>query len=65
MSWICIYCKEPRNDKSGCCGENHWEEDGQLDTASQTFDPPMTQTEEYLLRKQGLEDFDNYWHSLD
>jgi hypothetical protein len=22
---VCIYCKEPREDKIGCCQENHWE----------------------------------------
>ena len=23
---ICCYCGEPRKEKIGCCGENHWEE---------------------------------------
>ena len=23
---ICTYCGEPRADKIGCCGENHWDE---------------------------------------
>jgi len=26
MIEICTYCHEPRNDRIGCCGENHWEE---------------------------------------
>lgn len=21
---VCVYCGEPRNDKMGCCDENHW-----------------------------------------
>lgn len=23
---ICIYCKMPRADKIGCCGENHFDD---------------------------------------
>lgn len=23
---VCGYCGEPRGEKYGCCGENHWEE---------------------------------------
>jgi len=26
MFEICIYCGEPRGEKMGCCGENHWGE---------------------------------------
>ena len=26
MSQGCIYCGEPRGEKMGCCGENHWED---------------------------------------
>ena len=59
MSQVCTYCKEPRDGKRSCCGENHWESEGQV------YDPPMTQTEEYLLRKQALQDFKDYWHDLD
>jgi len=22
----CTYCHEPRMDRTGCCGENHWTE---------------------------------------
>ena len=61
MSQVCTYCKEPREDKLSCCDENHWEEEEE----GQVYDPPLTQTEEYLLRKQGLQDFNDYWHQLD
>ena len=23
---VCIYCGEPKLERLGCCGENHWEE---------------------------------------
>ena len=23
---VCIYCGEPRGEKMGCCGENHWDD---------------------------------------
>ena len=26
MSAVCVYCGEPKYDKIGCCGENHWED---------------------------------------
>ena len=58
MTQICIYCKEPRDGKLTCCEENHWEDEPK-------YDPPMTQTEEYLLYKKGLQDFNDYWHDLD
>lgn len=60
MSQVCTYCKELREDKLSCCDENHWEEE-----EGQVYDPPMTQTEEYLLLKQCLQDFNDYWHQLD
>ena len=21
---VCMYCGEPKNERLGCCGENHW-----------------------------------------
>ena len=21
---VCTYCGEPKNERLGCCGENHW-----------------------------------------
>jgi len=61
MKEVCIYCGTPRDDRQSCCGENHWEKIEE----EVKYDPPMTETEEYLLRKQGLEDFNNYWKDLD
>jgi len=63
----CVYCYDAVPEwKGSCCGENHFmtgfeikehekelnEIDKRMKGASQTYDPPMTQTEEYLLKQQ-------------
>ena len=58
----------------GCCGEVHFatgkelndrekelnEIDKRMQFGSQQYDPPMTQTEEYLLKKQREEEYKSY-----
>jgi hypothetical protein len=40
---VCVYCGEPRGEKYGCCGENHWETSAEhnIDEAKDTikYDP--------------------------
>jgi hypothetical protein len=57
MIEICVYCYEPRNDKNGCCGENHWDEviDDEV-MIPKTYDAPMSQTDEHLLKQQREEE---------
>lgn len=122
---FCVYCGDPKREKWGCCGENHFSEiyaflcedlnnkeypygvewsyykdgsdiidvmwfktkdecydfvndegftlpreeelkieldeiDRRMKGASQEYDPPMTQTEEYLLKKQREEEYKSY-----
>ena len=30
---VCVYCGEPRDDKLGCCDENHWETKAEFEKA--------------------------------
>jgi hypothetical protein len=30
---VCVYCGDPRDDKLGCCQENHWETKAEFDKA--------------------------------
>ena len=60
-----------RTQTFGCCGEVHFatgkelndlstelkEVDRRMQGASQQYDPPMTQTEEYLLNKEREEEY--------
>ena len=46
---ICIYCEELRGDKSGCCGENHWDE-----VDSEIYDIP-----DFLRNPENLKDEKN------
>lgn len=63
----CVYCYDAVPEwKGSCCGENHFmtgfeikeherelnEIDKQMKFGSQQYDPPMTQTEQYLLNKE-------------
>ena len=75
-SEYCIYCYEPKREKIGCCYENHFstgreikENEKQLNEIDRQmkfmhqekqYDPPMTQTEEYLLKKQREEEHKSY-----
>jgi hypothetical protein len=59
----CVYCYEEAMDKIGCCGENHFltgKEIKDYEKSSKTYDPPMTQTEEYLLNKEREEEHKSY-----
>ena len=62
----CVYCYEEASDheqKFGCCGENHFMtgkeiKDYEKETnQSKVYDPPMTDTEQYLLNKEREEEY--------
>lgn len=68
----CVYCYEPVIEwKQSCCGENHFlsgfqikehEREDYAKTKPQgiVYDPPMSETDEYLLRKEREEEHKSY-----
>jgi hypothetical protein len=73
--YYCVYCFEEQNDKIGCCHENHFlsgqdlmdreleldEIDRQMVRGSgKVYDPPMSDTEQYLLNKEREEEHKSY-----
>jgi len=62
----CVYCYEEAMDKIGCCGENHFltgkeikdyeKEENQV----KVYDPPMSETNQYLLNKEREEEHKSY-----
>ena len=70
-TYYCVYCYAEQNDKLSCCHENHFlsgkdlmdreleldEIDRQMVKASgKVYDPPMSDTEQYLLNKEREEE---------
>lgn len=72
----CAYCYEPIIEwKMSCCGENHFltgfqikEHEKELDEIDRqmvrgsgiVYDPPMSETDEYLLKKEREEEHKSY-----
>ena len=68
----CVYCGSEAPSRIqifGCCGEVHFmsgkelnekEREEELKRQEKQYDPPMTQTEEYLLKKQREEEYKSY-----
>jgi len=62
----CVYCYEEQNDKIGCCGENHFLTGKEIkdyekeETQGKVYDPPMSDTEQYLLNKEREEEHKSY-----
>ena len=74
-TYYCVYCYAEQNDKLSCCHENHFlsgkdlmdreleldEIDRQIVRASGiVYDPPMSDTEQYLLNKEREEEHKSY-----
>jgi hypothetical protein len=74
-TYYCVYCYAEQNDKLSCCHENHFlsgkdlmdreleldEIDRQIVRASGiVYDPPMSETEQYLLNKEREEEHKSY-----
>lgn len=73
--YYCVYCYAEQNDRLSCCHENHFlsgkdlmdreleldEIDRQMVKASgKVYDPPMSETEQYLLNKEREEEHKSY-----
>ena len=65
-SEYCVYCYEPMGEKIGCCGENHFLTGKEIkdyekeETKGKVYDPPMSETEQYLLNKEREEEHKSY-----
>ena len=61
----CVYCYEEKSG-IGCCGENHFMTGKEIkdyekeETKGIVYDPPMTDTEQYLLNKERAEEYKSY-----
>ena len=66
LEHYCVYCYEEQGTNLGCCGENHFLtgkeiKDYEKETnQSKVYDPPMTDTEQYLLNKEREEEHKSY-----
>ena len=73
--YYCVYCFEEQNDRLSCCHENHFlsgqdlmDREKELDEIDRqmvrglgkVYDPPMSDTEQYLLNKEREEEHKSY-----
>jgi hypothetical protein len=64
--YYCVYCYAEQNDKLSCCHENHFLTGKEIkdyekeETKSKVYDPPMSDTEQYLLNKEREEEHKSY-----
>ncbi len=63
----CVYCYDEVPEwKGSCCGENHFllgkeiKDYEKEETKSKVYDPPMSDTEQYLLNKEREEEHKSY-----